>query len=84
VEPRHPTTRSIRKEPPVTVAELAELLADMDPTAEVRLAHQPRWALEYSVAAATQVDTDAGPVAYLAEGSQLGYLPGEAATAIGW
>jgi hypothetical protein len=69
----------------MTVAELAETLTDLDPEAEVRLAHQPRWAFEYSLAAVEQVDTEAaGPVVYLAEGSQLGYLPGEAAEALGW
>jgi hypothetical protein len=73
----------------VTVAELAELLEGMDPDAEVRLAHQPRWAFEYSVAAVEQVEPDPNegpdrPVVYLAEGAQLGYLPGAAADALGW
>ncbi|MGQ0615004.1 MAG: hypothetical protein ACT4PV_14820 [Planctomycetaceae bacterium] len=58
-------------------------------TAEVRLAIQPRWAMEYSlggVALSTDIepedenddvedDDDEPPVVYLAEGRQLGYAP---------
>jgi hypothetical protein len=68
----------------MTAAELIEALADVDPDAEVRLAHQPRWPLEYGLADAVPIDSDDGPVVYLVEGAQLGYLPGEAADALGW
>lgn len=60
---------------------------------EVRLAIQPRWAFEHSIdqvgivpaSKAGRRSKDAQPaVCYIAEGSQLGYLPGPAAVAVGW
>lgn len=75
---------------------------------EVRLAHQPQWAFEYSidqVVSSDQLDGDmlddedddeepSSPVApgdggeeivaYIGEGSQIGYLPANAARALGW
>lgn len=39
----------------MTVDELMEVLADMNPDAEVRLAMQPRWAFEYSIGAVVEV-----------------------------
>lgn len=33
----------------MTVRELINLLEDFDETAEVRIAHQPRWPFEYSI-----------------------------------
>lgn len=33
----------------MTVAELIEMLEDMDPEAEVRIAQQPSWPFEYSI-----------------------------------
>lgn len=59
--------------------------------AEVRLAIQPRWAMQHAIAdreLAWHVDGDSGEVvAYLAEAGQaLGapYLPGNVAEALGW
>jgi hypothetical protein len=40
----------------MTVRELMEMLQDMDQDAEVRLAHQPQWAFEYSVDQVIQVE----------------------------
>jgi heme oxygenase len=64
----------------MTAQELIEILEGMDPDAEVRFASQPSWPFEYSISAAAEVDG----VLYLAEGTQLGYLPGEVAEQIGW
>ena len=52
----------------------------MDDNAKVRLAEQPRWALEYRLSCAGE----SNGVLYLAEGRQIGYLPLKAAIAIGW
>ncbi len=84
----------------VTVEELMDRLSEMPPEAEVRLAHQPSWPFEYSVdgwnpvvAVESGGDDGEGPragsgqgetVVYLVEGTQLGYLPGDAAEACGW
>jgi hypothetical protein len=74
-------------EPELTVADLIEQLSDKDPAAVVRWAHNPRWSLEYEIAAVVQVD-DAGPddqpIVYLAEGPQVGYLSEDAAAVLGW
>jgi hypothetical protein len=56
---------------------------------EVRLAHQPKWAFEYSVnsAATVAVEADDGEtdtVVYLEEGTQLGYLPDKVSEELGW
>jgi heme oxygenase len=64
----------------MTAQELIEILEGMEPDAEVRLAMQPQWAFEYSISAAVE----AGGMIYLAEGSQLGYLPGEVSNELGW
>jgi hypothetical protein len=37
----------------MTVAELIRLLEDCDPAAEVRLAHQPHWPLQYTLTGLT-------------------------------
>jgi len=70
----------------MTVRDLIELLSEFDPNAEVRLAHQPRWAFEYSIStvAETEPNADDQTTVYIAEGNQIGYLPQEAADAIGW
>lgn len=68
------------REEPMTVEELIEVLEEFNPEAEVRIASQPNWPMEYDLA-----DVEAtGDVVYVAEGGQLGYLPHEAAVAVGW
>ena len=57
----------------MTVGDLIEMLSEYDDGAEVRIAHQPTWALEYSVSHAMSA-TEEEDVVYIAEGSQLGYL----------
>lgn len=64
----------------MTVEELIEMLEQFDPEAEVRIASQPSWPMEYELSG---VDATDGAV-FLAEGRQLGYLPHEAAVAVGW
>jgi hypothetical protein len=66
----------------MTVAELIEILGDMDPTAEVRLAIQPTWPFEHRVGQVEE-DMDA-QVVYIAEAGQVGYLPGEVREWLGW
>lgn len=66
---------------------------------EVRLAIQPSWPFEHSIRDVEVVDpadaeddeeaeaadeNDEPVVVYIAEGRQLGYLPGTASRALGW
>lgn len=67
------------------ISDLIEYLEDLQnevgPDAEVRIAHQPQWAFEYSLSDTVGV---ADGIVYLAEASQIGYLPQNAAYAVGW
>jgi hypothetical protein len=70
---------------------LEDLASEFGDDASVRLAHQPRWAFEYSIDEVQGVTLPATSerrrkenVIYISEGSQLGYLPHRAAVAIGW
>lgn len=64
----------------MTVQEFINELEGLDPEMEVRFASQPSWPFEYSIKSILPV----GEIVYLEEGTQLGYLPGEAAEALGW
>jgi hypothetical protein len=71
----------------VTVTDLIQHLEDCDPDAEVRLAQQPTWPFEYAIDPTNptvQVELDDGPVVYLTEGAQLGYLPQVVRQQFGW
>jgi hypothetical protein len=73
----------------LTVSQLIEELEDLDPDAEVRLATQPNWPFEWHLSTtepgpAVQVTLDDGPVVYLVEGEQLGYLPDTVCGELGW
>jgi len=71
----------------MTVDEMRDYLDGMDGDTEIRFAAQPRWAFEYEIAAVEEVESKeaaTGTVIYLVEGTQLGYLPGPVAEAIGW
>lgn len=66
-----------------------ENLAEEHGEANVHLAFQRNWPLEYSVSQVVVtevVDERDGvqQVVYIGEGSQLGYLPGVAREALGW
>jgi hypothetical protein len=69
----------------ITISQLIEYLQDVQhevgEDAEVRVAHQPQWAFEYSLDDRVGV---ADGVVYLAEGTQVGYLPHKASVAVGW
>jgi len=76
------------------IDQLQDLADDCDPTTtEVRLAIQPRWAFEHSIANVEMVEPtareqkrnpDAPSVIYIGEGNQIGYLPTAAGVALGW
>lgn len=64
----------------MTVAQLIEILEGMDEEAEVRLAIQPNYPFEHGIGEVVEVD---GKV-YIAEKSQIGYLPAEVSADLGW
>ena len=68
------------------VQDLIDFLEDADPDDEVRLAMQPSWPFEYSIGQVEIVesDEDDSAIVYLAEGSQLNYLPGTVKEFLGW
>jgi len=55
---------------------------------EVRLAQQPKWAFEYSIDQVVTIEDEntdeKEKIVYLAEGSQIGYLPELASSELGW
>lgn len=74
----------------MTVEDLIYELESLNPETEVRFASQPNWPFEYSITEVV-VCSDGGrngkeekEVAYLAEGRQIGYLPGTAKDELGW
>lgn len=69
----------------LTVANLLEMLEDLPPETPVRMAQQPSWPFEYSIAEPVLVETEEdGPVLYLPERQQTRYLPGEVSAELGW
>ena len=77
----------------MTVAELIETLSGFNPDSEVRLASQPKWPFEYSISeviAALSDDADIHSdtrdleIVYIAEGTQIDYLNGDAIAQLGW
>jgi hypothetical protein len=74
----------------MTVADLIAELEFMNPDTEVRFASQPNWPFEYSIYDIVEVEVEkrntdeTETVVYLAEGSQIGYLPSEAKDELGW
>lgn len=65
----------------MTVSELRDLLANLDGDMPVLFAAQPSWPMEYDLRPDV---VEVEGVAYIAEGSQLGYLREGVSTAIGW
>ena len=73
----------------MTVSELIEHLEthveNGDGNKDVRLACQPNWPFEYSICEQSTADAQATDEAvYLAEGIQIGYLPGDVSDELGW
>ena len=71
----------------MTVGELLEMLEGFDQEAEIRIAMQPSWPMEYTIAGMAITEDygeEHGKVVYIAEGRQLGYLPGVAKDDLGW
>ncbi len=83
----------------MNIAELINELEDMRDVvgddAEVRYASQPSWPFEYSISNIItmtnemreehdRAELQGENVVYLAEGSQLGYLPEDAKNELGW
>lgn len=57
-------------------------LKDLDPETEIRIAVLPNYPFAVESSATSLVDM--GEVAYIGEGSQIGYLSLEASQALGW
>lgn len=84
----------------MTKGELLDILEGLPDDTEIRLAMQPNWSFEYSIGraeivnekddedweeeAAGPIDEENKQILYLAEGSQIGYLPGHVKDEIGW
>ncbi len=68
----------------LTLGTLLELVEGLDHDIPVRLAIQPAWPFEYTVGEPVVVDTEDGPVVYLPERTQTGYLGGHVAAELGW
>lgn len=79
------------------VYELKMLLEDLDEDAEVRLAMQPSWPMEYTIGDVILVEENSSRpmsehqedehepgIVYISEGDQLGYLPQRATEDLGW
>lgn len=72
----------------MTVNELIDLLSDMNPTAEVRIAHQPSWPLQFRMGDVIETaDDDETPIVFIGEGPTIWdapYLPSHAVDKLGW
>lgn len=67
----------------MTAQDLTDLLEDLDPDTEIRLAHQPAWPLECSLRPEVVAGDEDG-IVYLAEQEQIGYLSGQVTDELGW
>jgi hypothetical protein len=71
----------------VKVIELLEALSELPEDAEVRLASQPSWPMEFRLDGPSSVQHDDEmdtAVVYLTEAEHVGYLPGFVARELGW
>ncbi len=72
----------------ITVSEMVDLLAELDPGAVVRLAINPFFPMSHAFGGVIEtVDADGTPIVYLAESAeaeQPGYLPPAVAVALEW
>lgn len=67
----------------MTVQELIEQLSEMNPSAEIRLAIQPRYPFEYSVQNEI-VQTEDESKVFIGESGQIGYLEEEVCELLNW
>lgn len=74
----------------MTVQELIDALSQMNPNAEVRIAHQLSWPFELSIKSvvSAEVEDDMSGMmvdnVWIGEGSRIGYLPKAVESALGW
>lgn len=68
----------------LTVAELIDMLSYFPADAEVRLASQPSYPMQYIAGEPVAVSTDEGDIVYLPEAGGAGYLSGAASEELGW
>ena len=68
----------------LTIGQLLELIEGLPEDTPLRMAQQPAWPFEYLVGEPVIVATEDGPVVYLPEAGQTGYLSGEVAHELGW
>jgi hypothetical protein len=66
------------------VYELTDILNNLNPDIEIRLAQQPHWAFEYSIGYILATKVEGEQVVYIAEGIRLDYLPDDVFTKLGW
>jgi hypothetical protein len=68
-----------------TVKQLREELEELQEDAEVRIAFQPNYPMEFTIDDVVIVTlADGTEVVYLSEGKELGYLSGEAREKLDW
>jgi len=68
----------------MTASQLIEELKQLQPGTEIRIASQPSWPFEWSIGGLVVTEEGEEAIAYLSEGDQIGYLPQDAAIALGW
>lgn len=67
-----------------TVADLIAHLEQFDEDLPIALAIQPNYPFEHSIAQVVEAEIDGQTKVFIGEGSQVGYLPGEASEELGW
>lgn len=73
----------------MTVGELLDMISELPSDMEVRFASQPNYPFEYNISDVVVVEVEdrrgeTKEIVYLAEGRQLGYLPGDVSVELGW
>lgn len=68
----------------LTIGQLLELIEGLPDDTPLRLATQPAWPFEFICGEPVVVSTEDGPVVYLPEAKQLGYLSGDVTHELGW
>lgn len=69
----------------LTAEDLLNYLRDLPDDTPVRMAQQPAWTFEHHIGEPLIVQTDHGDaLVYLPEAGQVGYLPNDVASELGW